>query len=322
MGIKAFTLLLVLLAFETQGQCQDKTPPFTHGEIIPGERIGPLRLREPIEEIKQLLGPGALAVEGGPRRPQLFSLQMWKEIGLWVQFDSMTGNVVWIAIESGHANAWADYATPDGVRLGMRPEEVVSRMGAPEGTISGAGATSFYYDRKGLRLTFADLGPIRGRVGSIRIVWLAIPRGDTLIVPGDRISVVKLGAPVDDALKILGGGYHKGKSTREIYLYYWPHLGLGFLEYRGLVFNVRAARQVPTDGRGIHYATADGIGQESALTRIKEVFGESSEFKAASRQYGSIIYRSKGIAFSFDDADVIRTVDVFPPEPVSGPTSK
>lgn len=86
---------------------------YSGGEIVPGERIGPVQLRGKIDEVKQLFGPGILAIEGGRRRPQLFSLQAWNAIGLSVQFDSTTGNVVWISVEVGPASeAWAEYVPP------------------------------------------------------------------------------------------------------------------------------------------------------------------------------------------------------------------
>lgn len=108
--------------------CHQSARGITDRLIVPGERIGPLRLDQKISDIVQLCGPGVVAVEGGPRRAQLFSVQTWNPIGLWIQFDSMTGNVVWISIEVNDSDSWAAYSTADGIRLGTHKEELVTSI--------------------------------------------------------------------------------------------------------------------------------------------------------------------------------------------------
>lgn len=231
-GIVIVVLSLGLPASATAAPLEDKTAAYLSGDILPGDRIGPVRLRGSIDELKRLFGPGTTAVEGGLQKPQLFSTQNWSDIGLLAQFDSTTGNMVWVSVEIGHANAWAQYATPDEIRLGTHREDVVSRMGSPERTFTAGGYTSLYYDRRGIRLTVVDAGPLKGKVGSIRVVWPAVPRGDSLIIPGQSISGVRVGAPTDSVLAFLEGGYSKGESAPGRYVYYWPHLGLALVEVR------------------------------------------------------------------------------------------
>lgn len=83
---------------------------------------------------------------------------------------------------------WGEHGTPEGIRLGTQEQEIIAALGAPEQTYAQGGATSLYYDRRGIRFTVPDNGPLAGRVGAIRIIWPAVPRADTLIVPGKRIS--------------------------------------------------------------------------------------------------------------------------------------
>jgi hypothetical protein len=296
---------------------------YSGGEIVPGERIGPLQLRGKIDEVKQLFGPGILAIDGGPRRPQLFSLQAWNAIGLSVQFDSMTGNIVWISVEVGPASeAWAEYITPEGIRLRSRGEDVVARMGTPERTLTTGRFSSLYYDRRGIRFTLLDLRPRVGVVAGIRIVWPSIPRGDTLIVPGERISGIEVGAPIDAVLAVLEGGYHKGESSPGLYVCYWPHLGLGLTEKAGRVTSVRAVRQSPSDAFGIRYSIADGLGQESTATQVKQAFGEPEEISTNPSLGEYWYYRSRGIAVAFNSGQTVRLVDVFPPEEVHQPVDR
>ncbi len=277
--------------------------------IVPGERIGPVRLAGKIDEVVKLFGPGTVRGRG---HGGLFVLQTWDAVGLWVQFDPESGNVIWISVEASGSNPWAEHSTPEGIRLGTRQQDLVSMMGPPERTETGGGATSFYYDRRGIRFTLHDTGPFAGTVGSLRVVWPSVPRGDMLIVPGKRISAIEVGMPVDQALVALGGGYHKGHS-RGSGIYYWPHLALGFEERAGRVFSIRAVSHIPADAPTLRYATMENLGRDSTASQIREIFGEPSKADL-SRDSRSWTYRSRGIHFQLDDQQKVRFVDVFPPE--------
>jgi outer membrane protein assembly factor BamE (lipoprotein component of BamABCDE complex) len=213
------------------------------------------------------------------------------------------------------SNPWAEYATADGIRLGTRRQDLVSVMGPPERTVTGGGSTSFYYDRRGIRFTLSDTGPLAGKVGSMRVVWRSVPHGDTTAVPGKRISSVEVGMPVEQALALLGGGYHKGEAAPGVHVYAWPHLGLSFVERSGSVMSVRAGSQLPADAPGILYGTVDGLGRGSTAAQIKAVLGEPSRTDT-SLPLGEHwwIFRARGIAFGLDNEGKVRLVDVFPPE--------
>ncbi len=277
---------------------------------VPGERIGPVRLAGKIDEVVKLFGPGTVR---GPSHGGLFVFQTWDSIGLWVNFDQRTGNVAVISIESKGSTPWAEHATPDGIRLGTRQQDLVSVMGPPERTVTDGGLTSFYYERRGIRFTVSDVGPLAGTVSSMRVVWPSVPRGDTLVVPGKRISSIEVGAPLDEVLAILGGGYHMGEISGGHKLYYWPHLGLSFDERASRVFSVRATRHIPADAPAIRYATMENLGRDSTASQIREIFGEPSKADLSIHpRYW--IYRSRGLGFILDDEQNVRSVDIFPPE--------
>jgi cytochrome c-type biogenesis protein CcmH/NrfG len=186
-------------------------------------------------------------------------------------------------------------------------------MGAPERTVSAGGLTSLYYDSRGLRLTLVDTGPHAGTVREIRVVWPSVPRGDTLIVPGRRISTLEVGTPIDRALTQLGGGYHRGESAPGFHVYYWPHLALSGVETGGHVISLRAARHKPADALGIRYEIAGTLGEGSALADIKRIFGEPQRTQSGPGKEGlnSWIYDAWGIAFTLDHEQKVKLVDVF-----------
>ena len=277
--------------------------------IVPGERIGPLRLDAKVGEIVKLLGPGTLRPGGW----SFSKMQTWDAMGVWIDFDPGTGNVLWIGTEASGSSPWAEYSTPEGIRSGARRDDVLAAMGSPERTVSAGGLTSFYYDSRGLRLTLADTGPHAGTVREIRVVWPSVPRGDTLIVPGRRISTLEVGMPIDRALTQFGGGYHRGESAPGFHVYYWPHLALSVVETGGYINSLRAGRDKPADALGIRYATADSLGEGSALADVKRTFGEPQRTQLGSGKEGpnSWIYDSWGIAFALDHEQKVRLVDVF-----------
>lgn len=95
------------------------------------------------------------------------------------------------SIDTSGSNPWAEYSTPEGIQLGTRQQDMVSVMGPPERTVTGGGFTSFYYDRRGIRFTLYDTGPLAGKVGSMRVVWPSIPQGDTACIQGGMANIVR-----------------------------------------------------------------------------------------------------------------------------------
>lgn len=308
-------ILIACCANESQGadgQSQLTPPVLVSSDrvIIPGERVGPIRLTGTIDDIMKLFGPGTAR---GAGMWGFSKLQTWDAIGLWVVFDDGTGNVFWISVDTSSSNPWAEHSTAEGIRLGAREENVVTAMGAPGRIVRSGGATSLYYDHRGIRFTLADTGPLAGKVGAIRVVWPSVARGDTLVVPGRRISAIEVGMPVDQALVALGGGYHRGESSPGIHVYYWPHLGLSFVERAKRLISVRAGSHIPSDAAALRYATMENLGRDSTASEIRSIFGEPSKADL-SNDSSSWIYPSRGIAFALDDRQRVRLIDVFPPE--------
>ena len=286
-----------------------QTAPKADRLIVPGERIGPLRLDAKVGEIVKLLGPGTPRPGGW----SFSKAQTWDAMGVRIDFDPGTGNVLWIGTEASDSSPWAEYSTPEGIRIGARRDDVLAAMGSPERTVSAGGLTSLYYDSRGLRLTLVDTGPHAGTVREIRVVWPSIPRGDTLIVPGRRISTLEVGTPIDRALIQLGGGYHRGESAPGFHVYYWPHLALSGVETGGHVISLRAGRDKPADALGIRYEIAGTLGEGSALADIKRIFGEPQRTQSGPGKEGlnSWIYDAWGIAFTLDHEQKVKLVDVF-----------
>ena len=67
-----------------------QTAPKDDRLIVPGERIGPLRLDAKVGEIVKLLGPGTLRPGGW----SFSKMQTWDAMGVWIDFDPGTGNVL------------------------------------------------------------------------------------------------------------------------------------------------------------------------------------------------------------------------------------
>jgi hypothetical protein len=143
-------------------------------KIIPGDRIGPLRLAGTIDEIVGLLGPSPQKV---PWHSPGSVLQTWVIMGVGVAYDRGTGKVLEISIGNTRFGPWPEYwssyLTPEGVCLGSKKREIISRMGGPERTVSSGGARSLDYDGRGIRFTVLGWWPFTQKVGAIRIAWPA-----------------------------------------------------------------------------------------------------------------------------------------------------
>jgi hypothetical protein len=152
--------------------------------IIPGDRIGPMRLTGTIDQVIALLGASTkrhaswidkVRAQPTKRHPswQGTVLHTWDSMGLWVVSEKTTGNILWISIDESGSKPWTKYATPEGIHLGTQEEHLVSVLGAPEETVSVGGAKSLYFDRRGIRFTIFDSGPNAGKVSGIRVIWPA-----------------------------------------------------------------------------------------------------------------------------------------------------
>jgi len=274
--------------------------------IVPGERVGPVRLAGKVDEVVALFGRGTAR---GLGLWDWSVLHTWDAMGVWVVSDTGTGNVLWISIDTSGSDPWREHATSEGVRLGTHERDVISAMGTPERTFTEGGAKSLYYDRRGIRFTLPDRGPSAGQVGALRIVWPSVPRDDMLIVPGKRISSTEVQTPIAQVLATLDGGYHREEASGTSRIYYWAHLGLSVEEREGRVFSIRAIRDRPGDAAGLRYATVEGLGDGSTGDEIKRVYGDPGEIRRCGG-WRCWVYRSRGISFALDDDLRTRSVDV------------
>jgi len=294
-------------------------PISTDKLIVPGERMGALRLDMNIRDLVKILGPATKEPPGLWRFSKMFE---WDKLGVSAQVDSSTGKVLAVGIFVSSSGPWdmtikgfssADYTTAKGIRLGARREDAISALGPPERTVSGGGATSLYYGRRGMRVTAVDLGPHAGEISQIRIFWPTPPLGDSMIIPRERISNVGIGMALDRALALLGGGYHHEKEASGGDFYYWPHFGLGFVECNGQISSVRVARPSESDAGTIRYATADELSLDSALDEVEKAFGQSSTKQSSDGSIASLVCDSSGISFTFNSAHKVVAIEVFDP---------
>ncbi len=138
--------------------------------IVPGERIGQVRLGSEVEEVFRALGKGFPRGQGFREGTTIYT---WDPIGLWLIADDITGEILWISVEGGppaNPNSWVELATREGLRLGSAEEEVLAVMGKPSRTVSDGFAKSFYFDQQGIRFTLPITGPLAGKVAALRVV--------------------------------------------------------------------------------------------------------------------------------------------------------
>jgi len=138
--------------------------------IVPGERIGQVRLGDELEEVFRALGKGASRGQGFREGTTTYT---WDSIGLWLIADDITAEIIWISVEGGSPaspNSWVQLSTREGLRLGSAEEEVLAAMGKPSRAVSDGFARSFYFDQQGIRFTLPTTGPLAGKVAALRVV--------------------------------------------------------------------------------------------------------------------------------------------------------
>ena len=315
------SLVAVLACAQDSGGLDAQTKALlasTDRLIVPGERIGPLRLAGKIDDIAKLLGEGT---DKGPSGwPGPFAVaRAWDAFGLLVIADKGTGNILWLSMELNERAQWDTYATTDGIRIGLTEPQVTSILGKPERTLDEGGLRSLYYDRRGIRLILVEKGTFAGKVAGIRIVWPSVAHGDTLIVPGERISAIPVEGLVMEVLPALGGGYIRGQKRKGEDVFFWPHLGLGIVERQGRIFDVTFGTNFPTDAANLRYATAEGFGRGTPAVAITAALGQPDRTEKGEDYFGKPnqhwIYDSRGIAFTVDDDQRIQAISVFQADP-------
>ncbi len=307
-------LVVALAVSLTDASCAVKAPPIGQQSpqtlddqlIVPGDRIGRLRLASNLRDINQRFGA---SLSRGPGLWPGTTLHTWDSIGLWIVADNTTGNILWISVDLSGSGVWSQHVTREGLRLGASEAAVLAALGPPPRTETSPSAKSFYYDQHGIRFTFPTEGPRSGTVSALRVVWRVAPAGDTLIVPGERISGVKLGMPIGQAVTDLGGGYSRVQLPDGVDGYLWPSRGLRVRSAFGSVTSVGA---VPGDfdHAGLRYLTAEGLGLGSNAAQVTAIFGEPSE-RSPTNSGEVWFYRSRGIIFGLTRQSRVSLMEIF-----------
>jgi hypothetical protein len=240
-------------------------------QIIGGARIGPVTLGQPVALYTSYLGKQihvSLNFIDCPSRSMLLQIQ--------------DGRITGIMIYS------SDYKTREGIKIGDPVSNMVSQYGRYLQTDSG----SLVYNELGLAFNIRD-----GRISRIMIVQ-ATPDfllGDKLLIPGIRAGNIKIG---DNANKIMEAwgqpdSVDKSESNPDVRI----------LKYKRKALNIIVTGEI-IRGMTINsykFRTPDGIGIDSTLKQVTDIYG--SNFKKVE---DSIMYESRGIGFYIHNNKVIE----------------
>lgn len=141
--------------------------------VVPGERIGQLRLASLLADAEAVFGRGTAQGRGLWDGSTYYD---FPAAALAIIADNTTGNVLWISVCACGTNPWRDHATPEGLKFGATEEQVVAAMGAPSRTFEDTTGKSLYYPAKGVSFTVAASGEVAGRVATYGYrIYLAQP---------------------------------------------------------------------------------------------------------------------------------------------------
>lgn len=285
--------------------------------IVPGERIGPLRLNETLAGIRRQFGDEASRDPEDILGYEFAKSYAWPTHGFFVIADDATGNLLGIGIQNPlESHPWSGVATKDGVGLGSTEGEIrATRDSALAVASTESGVRGLTFPRKGIGFYLLTNGPLAGRVARIVVFWRLQPPGDAVAVPGVRISSITLGMTAEQVLSAGGGGYQRVKK-RGRDAYFWPHNQLIAVGDGGRVDLVRGIWSPLVAAMGIRFVTPEGVGYGSTVHEMKAAYGEPSECYPT-RLTDECVYRSLGIGFGASrDADSqpgrISEILVFP----------
>ena len=136
------------------------------------------------------------------------------------------------------------------------------------------------------------------------------PVADGVIVPGERISGIRVGMAMRDAIAVAGGAWVRVKDPMGADVYLWPHRAVRIRPIRDGVASVGALSAPETMRAGVTYATASGWGPGSTTAEIRSALGDPPD----RRQQGPIerwTYPSCGVAVGVDGESRLQIVEVF-----------
>ena len=302
-----FTLLLLSLAAPVPAQQRDEV---VLGDrlIVPGERIGNVRLSATLSHIASNLGEASNREPGGPWPGSTY--YGWEREGLAVVAANDTGTILWISVEAGRPARWERAATREGVGIGATAQQVTAALGTPSREFMDHNGKSIYFDQRGVRFFLATTGPQAGRVAGVRVVWPHTTLGDGVIVPGERIGSLEFGVSLDNALTMVGGGattHQAGGAT----IYTWLHRGIRITAKNDQIFAVGVLSTPFLEGAGVKYATAEGLRIGNTEADVVAALGAPPARNTdGSAQW--LIYRAKGIAFGVDRQSRVGVIEIIP----------
>lgn len=271
--------------------------------IVPGERIGSLRLAGKLTDLTAAHGQGT---RGAGLWQGTVGIS-WPSAGLSAAVDERSGSVFLVSIQATPENAWSGVATSDGIGLESTHEKLVGALGQPTRTDDGLDVTFFGRSGGGVMtaiprsLYYLDKGISFGMHAPGIIKHISVWRpfrapGDTLVVPGDRISGVRIGMTKAEAIGLLGDAFVEPRPGA---FHYWPHTG-HYVDFDGdRVAQLQVTTSALAEWSRVRYATAQGLGFKSTPDQVRRTLGAPQGQERQGR-YEFWVYRALGVGFVFD----------------------
>lgn len=291
--IHIFVAVAVVFSAGAGVQTQAFAQPADDKQVVAGERIGNVRLSSRLADVEGSFGRGVAQGRGLWEGSTYYD---FPSAALAVIADNTTGNLLWVSVCACGTNPWSDHATPEGLKLNATEEQVVAAMGAPSRTFADANGKSLYYAAKGINFTVGASGDAAGRVFAYRIYWPNRSPGDTMIVPGRRISSITAGMAAQAAMATLGAGFIAVRQGL-IELFHWPHFALRIFVEAGRVAQVSVFYEPFHEDIGVRYANAQGLGIGSTREEVRAAFGEPPQ-RELRGLIEAWVYMNQGIVFN------------------------
>lgn len=146
---------IALIAMALAGmQMQALAQPADDKLVVPGERIGPLKLASRLADLEAVYGR---ATPQGRGLWDLSTMYGWDAIGLRV-IAGTTGNVLWMSVCPCGSNPWAGFTTAEGLGFGATEEQVRAAMGPPSRTVGDASGKALHFAAQGIAFVFESGG--------------------------------------------------------------------------------------------------------------------------------------------------------------------
>lgn len=284
---------IALIAMALAGmQMQALAQPADDKLVVPGERIGPLKLASRLADLEAMYGR---ATPQGRGLWDLSTMYGWDAIGLRV-IAGTTGNVLWMSVCPCGSNPWAGFTTAEGLGFGATEEQVRAAMGPPSRTVGDASGKALHFAAQGIAFVFESGGPQADKVSGVYVYWKHRSPGDTVVVLGRRISSVTVGAPVSAVQSQLGTGFTYVRPGN-FEVYHWPSYALAIFVQDGRVVQVDAYYDEYHDDLKIRYATTQGLGIGSTREEVRAAFGEPPQ-RELRGPIEAWVYMNQGIVFN------------------------